>query len=233
VEVVSVVADVLVAVALAVGVVVWRSVGSGAEEAAKAQATEIVNRINWSAVLTRELEQIRGTERQELRFTSYGKLWAKMRPLAIYDDAPVNRATTKTMSKNLSDWYFSEDGGLMLTSHNRDLYFALQDLLDGVAHADNDWEAERIPALKETFTAVLERRGLTDAQALLDHLDKAEPKNWPSDNVGALAQAWRKDVVSLATGWGDLDPHERFAVLQQVSSVLRTGLTRDVESRLR
>jgi hypothetical protein len=233
VEVVSIVADLLVAVALAVGVVVWRSFSSAAEEAAKAQATEIVNQRNWSAVFARELEQIRGTERQELRFTSYGKLWAQMRPLAIYDSSPVNRETMKEMSKKLSDWYFSDNGGLMLTSHNRDLYFALQDLVSRVANAEMEWEAERIPEPRETFKAILERRGLTKAQGLIEHLDKAGPKNWPSDGVEELARAWRKDVVNLATGWGQIDSRERFVVLQQVSSILRTGLTNDVESRLR
>jgi hypothetical protein len=233
VEVVSIVADVLVAVALAVGVVVWRSFSSAAEEAAKAQATEIVNQRNWAAALARELEQIRGTERQELRFTSYGKLWAQMRPLAIYDDSPINRETMKDMSKKLSDWYFSDDGGLMLTSHNRDLYFALQDLVSGVAKAGMEWEAERILDPRETFKAVLERRGLTRAQGLIEHLDKTGPKNWPTEDVEELARAWRKDVANLATGWVQIDSRERFAVLQQVSSVLRTGLTKDVESRLR
>lgn len=233
VEVVSIVADVLLAVALVVGVVVLRSFRSGAEQFAKDQATEIGRQINRAAVLARELERIRGTERQELRFTSYGKLWAKMRPLAIYDDSPINRETMKKMSKQLSDWYFLDSGGLMLTSHNRDLYFALQDLLSRVANAETEWEAERIPKPKKTFEAVLERRGLTNAQGLIEHLDKAGPQNWPSDDLEELARAWSEDVVSLATGWVEINSRERFAVLQQVCSVLRTGLTNDVESRLR
>jgi hypothetical protein len=154
-------------------------------------------------------------------------------PLAIYDDAPISRETMKDMSTKLSDWYFSANGGLMLTSHNRDLYFALQDLLRRVAESEADWEAERIRAPRETFEAILERRGLTRARALIEHLDKASPKNWPSDDVEELAHAWREDVVSLATDWAEINRSERFAVLQQVSSVLRTGLANDVESRLR
>ena len=42
-----------------------------------------------------------------------------------------------------------------------------------------------------------------------------------------------KDVVALANRWEELGEGERFAVLQQAASVLRTGLTNDVESRLR
>jgi hypothetical protein len=224
-EVVSIVTDLLVAAVLAVGVVIWRSVAQNA-------ATEAFRRINWPAELGRGLEQVRGTERQELRFTSYGKLWAHMRPLAIYDDSPISRETMKDMSTNLSDWYFSANGGLMLTTHNRDLYFALQDLLRRVAESETDWEAERISEPRKTFEAILERRGLTRARALIVHLAK-KPKNWPSDEVEELAHDWREDVVSLATDWAELNRSERFAVLQQVSSVLRTGLANDVESRLR
>jgi hypothetical protein len=69
---VGIILDIVILAVLAVGGLVWRSFSSGVEQAAKDQATEIVSRINWSAVLGRELEKIRGTERQELRFTSYG-----------------------------------------------------------------------------------------------------------------------------------------------------------------
>jgi hypothetical protein len=117
--------DFVILAALAVGGLAWRSFSSGVEQAAKDQATEIVSQVNRLAVLSRKLEETRGTERQELRFTSYGQLWAEMRPLAIYDDSPIDQHTMEKMSKKLSDWYFSETGGLMLTKHNRDLYFAL------------------------------------------------------------------------------------------------------------
>jgi hypothetical protein len=48
-----------------------------------------------------------------------------------------------------------------------------------------------------------------------------------------MAAAWRSDVGKLAIGWTEIDGNDRFAVLQQVSSTLRTGLANDVESRLR
>lgn len=67
----------------------------------------------------------------------------------------------------------------------------------------------------------------------MEHLDTAAPQNWPGGDLEEIARAWRTDVVNLATGWAEIDSRERFAVLQQVSSVLRTGLTYDVESRLR
>jgi hypothetical protein len=232
VEVLSAVLDVLVLAVVAVGVVLWKSAGAGAEEAAKAGVNEAMQRINWDAVLGRELERLRGTERQELRFKSYGELWAKMRPLAIYDDTPVNQSTMKDLSRDLSDWYFSVTGGLMLTAHNRDLYFALQDLVIDVA-SQGPWEAERAGDPKTTFAAVLQRRELAKAQALVEHFAAVEIEEWPRPELAGLARGWRDELNELATGWDELDPREQFAVLQQTSSAMRTALVNDVESRLR
>jgi hypothetical protein len=173
-----------------------------------------------------------GVHRQELRFASYGKLWSAMRPLAIYDESPINRDTMKELSTSLSDWYFSETGGLMLTRHNRDLYFALQDLVRAVASGD-PWEAERIDDPKGRFEEFLLRRDLNSGLELIRHLEEATPKAWPSDDLLRMTGAWRKAVGEMARGWAEMDGYDRFAALQQVSSVLRTGLTNDVESRLR
>jgi hypothetical protein len=233
VDVVSLVADVLTVVVVGVGLMLWRSFQAGSEQFAKDEASELSRELNRFRSLARQLEQTRGIERQELRFTSYGELWKEMRPLAIYDDSPVNRAAMKEMSKQLSNWYFSVTGGLMLTSHNRDLYFALQDLVSRVGAATAPWEAERIAGPREVFEGVLKQRGLDNARALMEELDRAVPQEWPSAGLEEAAGAWRKDVGSLAAGWGEIDPGQRFAVLQQVCSVLRTGLTYDVESRLR
>ena len=232
-DVVSLVADVLTVAVVGVGLLLWRSFQAGAEQFAKDQASELNRELNRAASLARQLEQTRGTERQELRFTSYGLLWAKMRALAIYDESPVNRETMQEMSKELSDWYFSANGGLMLTTHNRALYFALQDLVSRAGSAPTDWAAERKADTREVFEAVLEQRGLENARALLKHHDDAGPQDWPSADLEDTARAWGQDVGNLATGWGEIDASQRFAVLQQVSSVLRTGLTYDVESRLR
>jgi hypothetical protein len=228
----GIILDFVILAALAVGGLAWRSFSSGVEQAAKDQATETVSRINWSAVLSRELEQIRGTERQGLRFTSYGRLWAEMRPLALYDDSPIDQHAMEEMSKRLSNWYFSETGGLMLTKHNRDLYFALQDLVSAVARADQ-WEAERTDETKARFEHLLQRKHLDAALRLIEYLEGAKAKDWPSNDLEEMAAAWRRDIRKLANGWAELDGNDRFAMLQQVSSVLRSGLANDVESRLR
>ncbi len=232
-DVISAIADAAVVVVVALGVVAWRSFGSAAEHAAKEQAAEILRELNWPGALARELEQVRGTERQELRFVSYGKLWSTMRPFAIYDDAKIDREAMQGISKKLSDWYFSADGGLMLTGHCRDLYFALQDLVFSAAGAEQPWDAERGPEPRAAFKAMLERRRLTGAQRLIDYLDDDARRAWPNDELRPLTLAWHTEVVDLAGDWADLDRGERYAALQQVSSVLRTGLAWDVESRLR
>jgi hypothetical protein len=227
------VTGVLIVVLGGLGFLAWLSIRSMVEQAARGQAEELIAQINRTAVLERQLEHVRATERQELRFTSYGLLWAEMRPLAIYDDSPINRKTMGEMSKKLSDWYFSANGGLMLTSHNRDLYFALQDLVSTVADEEKDWEAERTSDPRTTFEHVLDRSELRAGQALTKHLGTVKPEGWPTEGLEAMAEAWREDVEKLAKGWAEIDNTERFAVLQQVCSVLRTGLTKDVESRLR
>jgi hypothetical protein len=224
--------DLLTLALVAVGLLLWRLFGAAAEHATKTQVDEVMAELHQASALARELEKTRGTERQELRFTSYGKLWAEMRPLAIYDDSRVNETTMGEMSKELSDWYFSETGGLMLTSHNRDLYFALQDLVSAVANQPG-WEAQRTREPRVMFLAVLERRGRTAARALVEHLDEVDLSVWPGADIETLARDWREDVAKLAEGWPELNEQERFAVLQQVASVLRTGLAYDVESRLR
>ncbi len=219
---------------IAVGVLAWRIFGAGAEHATRTQIDEVMAELHRQSALARELEKTRGTERQELRFESYGTLWAEMRPLAIYDKTPIDAQAMAKMSQQLTTWYFSEKGGLMLTSHNRDLYFALQDLVEAVG-SKPEWRAERIRKPKKAFQAVVgkERLNLAGAQELIDRLDGVEVSEWPPSDLERLASDWREDVVALGDRWGDLDEGERFAVLQQAASMLRTGLTNDVESRLR
>ena len=216
---------------IAIGALLWRLFGSAADRAVVGRVDELMAELNRASVLARELEKTRGTERQELRFTSYGRLWAEMRPLAIYDDSSVDPATMSDLSKNLSDWYFSETGGLLLTSHNRDLYFALQDLVSAVAGQPR-WNGERTREPRPAFLRALDRRELTGARALVEKLDHVDISTWPEE-VEGLTRGWREDVERLADEWPTLDEREHFAVLQQAASVLRTSLTYDVESRLR
>jgi len=88
-----------------------KAVEKSAEEGAKAA----IKQLQWPAELARDLQKARGVERQELRYKSYGELWKELRPLAIYDVAKIDRKTVGQLFSRLSDWYFSEWGGLLLT----------------------------------------------------------------------------------------------------------------------
>ena len=232
---ISVVLNFLILVALSVGGFLL-VVGKGAIEAwvrasAEKGAEVAIKNINWPRELAQELEKARGLERQEVRFKSYAGLWAKQRPLAIYDTTVLDRSRTADLTKQLSDWYFSEAGGLMLTQHVRDFYFSLQDLLRTVATA-SEWKAERVTVEpRDVFRTLLEREGFHHAKQTLDSLDNLEPGEW-QEAAKSLGKSWRMDVKKLAASWSRLNPGEQFAVLQQVASTLRTTMVNDVESRL-
>jgi hypothetical protein len=208
------------------------AVKTSAEEAAKAT----IQQLQWPAELARELQKTRGVERQELRFKSYGALWKELRPLAIYDETVMNRKTVNDLTSKLSDWYFSECGGLLLTPQARDFYFALQDLLRATSRFPEDWDADRSGASegdqKLIFQKVLKARGAEGAISVLDYLSTGAFEDW-QNQAASLAKEWRKGINDVAASWKELDRRERFATLQQAGSVLRTSLTNDLDSRVR
>lgn len=210
----------------------------GRASAEKAAQIAVEN-ANWSQKMAQELQRVRGTERQELRFGAYASLWAKQRPLAIYDpDADaLDGPAARKLQRELSNWYFSDKGGLFLTRQVRDFYFALQDLLRAVGEKP-DWRAERpTEDARDVFLEVLKDEGLIGAQktmAYLKRLDESggNPEDWPASAPG-LAHEWKVDIKKLHGRWDDLDSRKHFAVLQQVASILRTSMVNDVESRSR
>jgi len=220
---------------VAVTALLQQMLGKATEAAAAKGAETAIKNLNWNTELGQLLQQARGEERQELRYTSYGALWSKLRPLALYDDNVLDRKRAATLSDELSNWYFSSTGGLLLTRESRGFYFALQDLLRAVGTTSSPWQAtrhsdEQLPV----FRSILQRRKLSHALATLDYFEPEKVGNWPAGAVD-LGKVWQSDVRALATEdiWSTLSDSERFAVLQQVGSVLRASLTYDVESRLR
>ncbi len=208
------------------------AIQSGLKTTADEVARFSVASQTWQARLEQELQQARGTERQELRFTAYGQLWSKMRSLAIYDVRSFGPNDARGLSSELSDWYFSETGGLLLTSTVREFYFALQALLRGIAEQPG-WTAQRSDEdPKAAFERILAERRLADAGAVLHALEADATTAWPG-TLATAAGGWRRDVSSLVADWTGLEAHGQFAVLQQVSSALRTAMVNDVESRLR
>jgi hypothetical protein len=166
------------------------------------------------------------------RFAAYDTLWASMRPLAAYSDEPLTSDAVRALSKTLSDWYFSEDGGMFLTVRNREFYFALQDLLR-VASALPAWACERRPArqaeaLRKLVDELPEAREIAGFDAAdLKQSDTLDPRVWR-----ALCRALGGRLESMAQ---DDDPRladTAFIVLQQASSVLRSNLAQALNSRL-
>ena len=179
---------------------VQKAVETSAEEGVR---TAIKN-INWPQELRQELEKSRGVERQELRFKSYGTLWSRLRPLAIYSKEKLDREAMARLSNSLSEWYFSESGGMLLTSHVREFYFALQDLAHGVGRAPDDWQSERSSDdQKGMFESILKRMDLTDALEVMDRLSQADRADWPVFTT-ADGRRWRTAAQTLAGRWREL-----------------------------
>ena len=208
------------------------AVKTSAEEAAKAT----IQQLQWPAELARELQKTRGVERQELRFKSYGALWKELRPLAIYDAKVINKKAVGDLSSKLSNWYFSECGGLLLTPQARDFYFALQDLLRATSRVPEEWDADRSKESegdqKLIFRAVLTARSADEAVSVLDYFSTGAFEDWQNEATD-LGKKWREGIKDVAAAWNELDEGQRFATLQQVGSILRTSLVNDLESRLR
>jgi hypothetical protein len=154
----------------------------------------------------------------EARLAKYPELVAATKPLALYfphDDAGKLQTLTPQicakMGRNLSEWYF-EQGGLLLTATARDRYFALARTLiraseaakllaPDVSRGRKHFNPEAVEAFKKKF--------LFDAEA--------------------AAENWKFGVSD--DKYGDGNGIKDFALLQKLSSNLRTALTEDMRSR--
>jgi hypothetical protein len=208
------------------------AVKTSAEEGAKAALRDL----EWPREFARELQKSRGLERQELRFKSYGALWKELRPLAIYDVVKFDKKDAGNLLAKLSDWYFSECGGLLLTPQAREFYFALQDLLRLISTVAISWDANRSEEIegdtKSTFRELLKARQANGAIRVLEYFDNSSLEDWQEKAMN-LGEEWRKSVNQVGRVWSELTERERFAVLQQVGSKLRSSLVNDLESRER
>lgn len=199
--------------------------------AAKSGVETAVKQVDWPNELAREMEKVRGTERNQIRFESYGGLWAAMRPVAVYDTDSFGPIDAKSLSLALTNWYYSEKGGLLLTERARIAFFALQDLLKHIAELK--WEAFRTVSRgdsEDRFKKISDQEGYEELARSIDairQIDYQKPDSFALD-----PKAWRRAVGQLADDWGNFDDWDRFVIIQQVSSFLRTILVVDVESRL-
>jgi hypothetical protein len=82
-----------------------------------------------------DIARHRSSDLLNRRFTAYGILWSQMNDLAIYSAAPFDEKVAQSLSDRLSTWYFSADGGMLLSATARDFNVALQDTLTTLAGA--------------------------------------------------------------------------------------------------
>jgi hypothetical protein len=231
----NVILNILILILMALGGYVLMAARAAVKTSAEEAARAVIRELEWPAELARELQKTRGVERQELRFKSYGGLWKELRPLAIYDDADIDKEKVGDLSSKLSTWYFSECGGLLLTPQARDFYFSLQDLLRTASRVPEEWSAARFEepegGYKVAFRAVLDAKSTPGAISVLDYFSEGKFENW-QEEASDLGKKWKEGIKKVAAAWNELNEKERFATLQQVGSKLRTSLVTDLESRL-
>jgi hypothetical protein len=168
------------------------------------------------------------------RFEAYGALWAKMKCLAIYTGASFGGTDARTLEAELSEWYFSDKGGLLLTVEAREFYFALQDTLRAACGA-TDWKCHpRPPDTKESFKALMTRLAANEPtlESCVSLIRKDEPERIGHATWRAACKSVAREIEKLANQRTSQACEEIYCALQQISSILRTKLAAEVRSRL-
>lgn len=199
------------------------------KKSAEVTAKKVADERWWPVELARELQKRRGLQREGRRYKSYGMLWKSLRPLAISDKAKVDNLDVVHLSGALTDWYFSEYGGLLLTRQAREFYFALQGLLRDASSIPEPWSAPRTGELEgdsnRKFRDVLEmkfkkRRDINDkdtisyeeAIKLVDYFKDEKFEDWQKVAV-EKGEKWKRTIEQLTPHFKDLKEEQRFAVL--------------------
>jgi hypothetical protein len=194
------------------------------------------------AILTtlRELARIRldisrqrSTDLLNRRFAAYQRLWLLMQPLAVYTEKTFSADTARSTSKNLTEWYFSENGGLFLSESARDFYFALQDTLKKFAEAPRLQNTPHLDG-RDTFINMLEFHPALSFKYkkcvdcyLAEHPERMPPEDWKH-----LCKALRTYVIEQLAKDPAHGSYLAFCMTQQVSSALRSRLAHELDSRL-
>jgi hypothetical protein len=168
------------------------------------------------------------------RFEAYGALWAKMEPFAIYADAAFDRAEAGKLEHELSEWYFSANGGLLLTAEARDFYFALQNTLRAASRSA-DWSCQHRPVdtLARFNTLLHTCRGQNDRLTECARLiAEKRPQDLNPGDWLAACDIVAKELAALAEQRTPQACENIYSALQQISSILRTRLAAEVRSRL-
>jgi hypothetical protein len=167
------------------------------------------------------------------RFAAYGKLWSQMHQLAVYSAAKFDAVAARSASEDLSTWYFSETGGLLLSTTARDFYFALQDTLNDFA-GEAQLQNVRHKDGREAFKQMLEfdETVASKYRECADAYRTKHPERMPGDDWRELCKILTAHVLEEVTKNAAHGSDLAFCMVQQVSSSLRSRLAFEVQSRL-
>lgn len=103
---------------------------------------------------------------RDKRLELYKELWPKTKPLARFSAQPLTYNIVKTLSAEMSDWYFRE-GGIYLSKRSRKPYFHLKRQLQRVigdqtlaGHPDTEIKGESSEKIQDAASRL--RTSLAD-----------------------------------------------------------------------
>jgi len=163
------------------------------------------------------------------RFQTYGALWTHMQPTAVYTATKFGPSDATEFSESLSKWYFSDNGGLFLSTRARDFYFSLQDLLRAVGRLPGWCCDERLAPPQEVFSELLRSLPPKDRY---EGIDLKRPETLDPERWRRLCESLSAALESLIKDSNPKAGEVIFASVQQVASVLRSNLTHELRSRL-
>lgn len=176
------------------------------------------------------------------RFTAYGDLWSRMKPVAIYSGEEFKPSIMNGLSESLSLWYFSCEGGLLLTERAKAFYFAFQNFLITVGNMAG-WSCQERPRnSKERFLQLLRSfdQNNPEVKECLKYLESGKPHLLDPAKWSVVCELISEKLTAKLEGKQDFavkhNPvdvgREIYAATQQISSVLRSNLAYELQSRL-
>jgi len=149
-------------------------------------------------------------------------------PARLHED----HANARYLAEALSRWYFSANGGMFLTARARDFYFALQESLEAAADLKG-WKCTQRPEdVKKLFRDFLKSSIAGTHYAafdpeVLEHPESIDHKQWLQ-----LCRIVAEKLRLRSKANDSAEDDQVFAVVQQVSSALRSILADELHTRL-
>jgi len=140
-----------------------------------------------------DIARHRSSDLLNRRFASYGILWSQMKDLAIYSAIPFDEKIAESLRDRLSSWYFSADGGMLLSASARDFYFALQDTLTTLAGATLI-AFQRSTDPRKSFLEVLNTHIASHPECVEAQNDN-RPEHMPAEKWRSLCKVLTDDVL--------------------------------------